>query len=86
MKQVVGVGKRQHACPAGCRMVKITDTLWLCPHKAWGWSTNLIGAEAEARDLMERAGGYDAMLKRQNAKRQDASNVVSKSEMPGAQP
>jgi len=63
MKQVVGVEKRPDACPQHCKMLKITETLWLCPHLAWGWSSNLRGAEAEARRLMEAAGGYAAMLK-----------------------
>jgi len=63
MKQVVGVEKRPDACPQHCKMLKITETLWLCPHMAWGWTSNLRGAEAEARRLMEAAGGYDSLLK-----------------------
>jgi hypothetical protein len=65
-KQVVGANaaKRKDACRLGCTMVKVTEVMWLCPHASWGWGSNLAGAEAEARRIMERAGGYDAILAR----------------------
>jgi hypothetical protein len=83
MRQVVGAGQREKACPYKCELVQISDQLWLCPHVAWGWASNLAGAEADARSLMQRAGGYAALLERQHAQRHNTSHVVSQSEMQG---
>jgi hypothetical protein len=44
--------------------LQITDKLWLCPHAAFGEASWLKGAVEEARRLLERAGGYDAVLGR----------------------
>jgi hypothetical protein len=62
MKQVVGT-KRDQACPHGCEMVQITDQLWLCDHQAYGWASNLRGAEAEARALVAKLGGLQRLRK-----------------------
>jgi hypothetical protein len=56
-------------CRQQCEGIQITDQLWVCPHTAWGWQSNLKGAVAEARRLMDRAGGYNQMLVRQRARR-----------------
>jgi hypothetical protein len=52
------------ACRHKCRFIQITNELWLCPHAAWGASTDLKGAIEEGRKLLERAGGYDLVLRR----------------------
>ncbi len=49
-------------CKRGCRFIQITDQLWLCPHAAYGFATNLKGAIEEGRRMMERAGGYAHLL------------------------
>lgn len=49
-------------CIHGCRFLQITDNLWLCEHAAYGPAVDQIGAVAEARRLLERAGGYAALL------------------------
>lgn len=51
-------------CRFKCRFIQITDTLWLCPHSAFGSSSDRMGAVAEARRLLERQGGYDVILSR----------------------
>lgn len=51
-------------CKHGCRFLMITPSLWLCPHVAFGEASYLKGAEVEARALLERAGGYNAVLAR----------------------
>jgi hypothetical protein len=51
-------------CRHKCRFVQVTEELWLCPHAAYGAASYLSGAIADARALLERAGGYDAVLKR----------------------
>jgi len=62
VRQIVGT-KRDTGCPHGCVMVQITDQLWLCDHKAYGWASNLAGAEAEARALVEKLGGLQRFRK-----------------------
>jgi hypothetical protein len=63
MKHVV-----KPSCRHGCRFLQIADGLWLCPHAAYGESSYMLGAIEEARRVLERAGGYDAVLaKIQNA-------------------
>ena len=49
-------------CKHGCRFLEITPGLFLCPHASWGFTSNLRGAEEEARRLLERAGGYETLL------------------------
>ena len=49
-------------CQYGCRFLQITEKLWLCPHTSYGQSSYLRGAVDLARDLVERNGGYNAML------------------------
>ena len=51
-------------CRYGCRFLQITDDLWLCPHAAYGQASYKSGAVAEARALLERSGGYAAVLAR----------------------
>lgn len=63
-------------CRFKCRFLQITDGLWLCPHAAYGEATDRLGAVDEARRLLERQGGYDAVLARvyqsEEAKRAEA--------------
>jgi hypothetical protein len=84
MRQVVGAGQREKACPYKCELVQISDQLWLCPHVAWGWASNLAGAEADARSLMERSGGYAALLERQRDRSKKPSFVANQPDLPGA--
>lgn len=51
-------------CRHGCKFLQVSDGLWLCPHAAYGRASYLKGAIEEGRRLMERAGGYDALLAR----------------------
>jgi hypothetical protein len=63
---------KQHkagACRQECEGIQVTEQLWVCPHTAWGWQSNLKGAVDEARRMIERAGGYNQMLIRQRARR-----------------
>lgn len=48
-------------------MLQITDSLWLCPHAAWGSACDKKGAVEEARRLLALAGGYDAVAHRVEA-------------------
>jgi hypothetical protein len=58
-------------CRHKCRFLQISDGLWLCKHMAYGEATHKKGALEEARRLLERSGGYDAVLVRiQNAEEQ----------------
>jgi hypothetical protein len=50
-------------CQFGCRFLQITDELWLCPHAAFGEASYKLGAVEEARRMMEKAGGYDKLLR-----------------------
>ena len=63
-------------CKYKCRFLQITDGLWMCPHAAYGEATDRKGAVEEARGLLARAGGYDAVLARvegaEEAKREEA--------------
>ena len=58
-----GVVKRI-TCQFGCRFLEITPSLWLCPHASYGPATGLKGSVETARALLERAGGYAAVLAR----------------------
>jgi hypothetical protein len=49
-------------CRFKCRLLPITDNLWLCPHASWGDAVYQLGAEEEGRRLMDKAGGYDVLL------------------------
>lgn len=51
-------------CKYKCRFLQISDELWLCPHAAYGRLSYLKGAIEEGRRMLERAGGYDAVLRR----------------------
>lgn len=49
-------------CKHRCRFIQVTDELWLCPHAAYGATSYMLGAVAEARALLEKSGGYAAVL------------------------
>lgn len=51
-------------CKYECRFLQISDELWMCKHMAYGSATSRLGAVEEGRRLLERAGGYDAVLAR----------------------
>jgi hypothetical protein len=51
-------------CRHKCRFLQITDTLWLCPHAAYGETSYMKGAVEEARAILERLGGYDVVLRK----------------------
>jgi geranylgeranyl pyrophosphate synthase len=51
-------------CKYKCQFIQITDNLFLCPHAAYGSASDRLGAVEEARHLLERQGGYDAVLAR----------------------
>jgi len=51
-------------CRHGCRFLQITPALSICPHMAFGEASYLLGAEDEARRMLDRAGGYEAVLAR----------------------
>lgn len=59
-------------CKQGCRFIQISDELWLCPHAAFGAASYYKGAIDEARALLERSGGYDAVLTRLEQKEGEA--------------
>jgi hypothetical protein len=46
--------------------------LWLCPHAAYGEASYYKGAIEEARALVERSGGYEAVLARIEGKEAEA--------------
>lgn len=54
-------------CRFRCEMVQATDRLWLCPHSAYGDAVSRVGAVEEGRQLLEQAGGYEAVLARSQA-------------------
>ena len=54
----------QPECKHKCRFVQVTDELWLCPHASYGATSYLTGAVEAARALLEKAGGYEAVLAR----------------------
>jgi hypothetical protein len=51
-------------CKHGCRFLQVSQGLWLCPHAAYGEASYYKGAIEDARKLLEKAGGYDAVLSR----------------------
>lgn len=53
----------------GCEWLQITDALWLCPHASYGEAAIGAGAVEEARRMMERAGGYAALLDKLHTER-----------------
>lgn len=60
-------------CRQGCEWLQVSDSLWLCPHGAYGEATSYRGAVEEARRMLERAGGYEALIekvRRERAKKQ----------------
>jgi hypothetical protein len=54
-------------CKYHCKFLQIADELWLCPHASYGAASYMLGAVEEGRRLLERAGGYDAVLARLEA-------------------
>lgn len=64
-------------CKHKCRFILITPDLYLCPHAAYGKATSRKGAVEEARQLLERQGGYFEVLDRVEAeeerRRQEAA-------------
>lgn len=51
-------------CKHGCRFIQVSQGLWLCPHAAYGEASYYKGAIEDARNLLEKAGGYEAVLGR----------------------
>jgi len=51
-------------CKFGCRFIELTPALKLCPHASYGEATYLKGAVEEARAVLEKQGGYEAVLAR----------------------
>jgi hypothetical protein len=51
-------------CRHKCTFIQITDGLYLCPHASYGQASYYRGAVEEGRRLLERAGGYDVVLKK----------------------
>jgi len=51
-------------CRHGCRFLQLTPALTLCPHTAYGEASYLKGAVEDARALLEKLGGYEAVLMR----------------------
>lgn len=49
-------------CNHGCRFIRVSDELWLCPHTSYGRASYLKGAVEEGWRLLERAGGYDKLI------------------------
>ncbi len=49
-------------CKHGCRFLQITPALALCPHASYGEASYLVGAVEQARAMLEKAGGYNAVL------------------------
>jgi len=54
--------KKSDRCKYGCRFLPIVPDLALCPHEAVGRLAHMKGAEADARALLERQGGYAAKI------------------------
>lgn len=60
-------------CPTNKhRMVKVSDALWLCECYATGDATRTPGAEATARYLIARRGGWPALRDEQKQRAADA--------------
>lgn len=51
-------------CRFGCRFIQVSDNLWLCPHASFGSASYLKGAVDAAWAMVEKAGGYDAIVRR----------------------
>jgi len=51
-------------CRFGCRFIQVSTNLWLCPHASFGSASYLKGAVEEARAMVEKAGGYEAIVRR----------------------
>lgn len=58
-------------CKYGCTFLQITDGLWLCEHASFGEASYLKGAVEEARILVARAGGLQALVAKQNKEKED---------------
>ena len=65
-------------CKHGCRFLQVSDDLWLCPHAAYGATSYKKGAIAEARALLEKAGGYQAVLERLEKKEDETRAAARK--------
>jgi hypothetical protein len=57
-------------CKHGCQFIQITDNLFLCPHAAYGAGSYKLGAVDAARALLERHGGYEAVVARMQKEEQ----------------
>lgn len=55
---------RKIFCANKHRMVEIVPGLALCQCSSYGRLSNLKGAVAEARDVVARAGGIEALLRK----------------------
>lgn len=49
-------------CKFKCRFLQITPGLWLCPHAAYGEASYYKGMVADGRALLDKWGGYEAVL------------------------
>lgn len=58
-------------CKFGCTFIEVTPSLFLCPHASYGSASYLKGADEEARRLLDRAGGYDVVLARIEAAKEE---------------
>lgn len=63
-------------CKHECRFIQVSDNLWLCPHAAYGEASYLTGAVEDARRLLEKAGGYDAVLARLASKEDEQKQAA----------
>jgi len=67
-------------CRFECRFIQVGDNLWLCPHASFGSASYLRGAVEEARAMVERAGGYEAIVRRLQAeeakRKQDRADAL----------
>ena len=52
-------------------MIEITPNLWMCECTATGSVTELVGAAEEARAMVARAGGFEALREQHAAKRKE---------------
>ena len=58
-------------CKFGCTFIEVTPALFLCPHASYGEASYLRGAVEEARRLVDKAGGYEAIVARVNAAKEE---------------
>lgn len=59
-------------CTRKHRMIEVTSNLYLCECSSYGAAASLKGAVAEARDLVERAGGIEVLRNQVEEAEQEA--------------